>query len=136
MKILFVDDDYEIAITVRALRNRYPDNEISLSNSIKKTIELLASQKYDKIVLDIMFPGGDDLVPGSEKSGGLFTGIRLEEMIRNNLFPHNSDSDVYFLTALDSGNHKEILEIQNKMSDKLIFKPVHTTELASIIGII
>ena len=135
MKILFVDDDYEIAMTVRALKARYPDCEIILANSIRKTVEILSTDKFDRIVLDIMFPGGDELVPGSEKFGGLFTGIKLGEMIAAGFFPLNRASIVYYLTALDSSNHEAVADLQKRIDEKLIFKPVHTTELATLIGI-
>ena len=57
MKILVVDNDNDTGITLKALLSSYPDIYIELAFSGKLAVqELMANNRYDAVVIDIMMP--------------------------------------------------------------------------------
>lgn len=110
--LLLVEDDLSLADSlVYYLRNE--NFNITLSNSIETSLELLESTKFDLIILDINLPDGN--------------GINLCKKIRQ-----TSDIPLIFLTAMDE--ESDIIKGLDIGADDYITKPFKARELLSRIN--
>lgn len=127
LKILFVDEDVEIEVTKNVLASRRPEHEFSIAWSLRIARDLLWSTKFDVVVLDIMLPSDDSVVPGSSSDGSLTSGVKLFELIRASSCP-NRDTPVVVLTGV-SDEHPEILQLKKTLGPNFLSKPLHPDSL-------
>ena len=91
-RILIIDDDWDLADTIKAVLE-YADYDVLLSHKAQQGINLAKEQKPDLILMDVMMPGTD---------GAAAVRLLKEESALK-------DIPVIFLTALvsDDDTHSE-----------------------------
>ena len=109
MKILLVEDDYDVAKNVCEYLEA-ASHEVSLAPDGLIGLDCVTSEKYDCVILDISLPR--------------LTGIQLCERIRNLGF---SDLPVLMLTAMDGLSYKE--NAYEAGADDYLVKPFALKEL-------
>lgn len=110
-KILLVDDEQEICMTVKEILSVVTDN-IQMAFHAKEAIELMEKEKFDLFILDIQMPG--------------FNGLQLLEHLRSK----NNDTPVLFLSA--SSTEKNLETALNLSASAFIEKPFDATELIDV----
>ncbi len=109
MKILLVEDDYDVAKNVCEYLET-ASHEVDLAPDGLIGLDCVTSEKYDCVILDISLPR--------------LTGIQLCERIRNLGF---SDLPVLMLTAMDGLSYKE--NAYEAGADDYLVKPFALKEL-------
>lgn len=133
MRVLFVDEEWDIEITVKALRNRYPEDEFCLADRLRDAKAELWSRVFDVVVLDIMMPSDDSAVPNSSDEGGLVSGLLLYKMVRSDPQCPNVGSCFLLLTGVMPEVHPAIANAQVEFGDRFLRKPIHPERLFSAI---
>lgn len=109
MKILLVEDDYDVAKSVCEYLET-ASHEVDLAPDGLIGLDCVTSEKYDCVILDISLPR--------------LTGIQLCERVRNLGF---SELPVLMLTAMDSLSYKE--NAYEAGADDYLVKPFALKEL-------
>jgi CheY-like chemotaxis protein len=133
MNVLFVDEDYEPFLTVKALQARHPSDLFKCVSSIQLALKELETCDYDLLVLDIMLPSDERLIPGSSEKSGLYAGLVLGAAIESEKVIMKKKPKLLYLTALDVNLHSPLIELRNKIGNKLICKPIHPDSLYEIL---
>jgi CheY-like chemotaxis protein len=133
MKILVIDEDLEVEVLVRVLRNQHPTDEFALAESLAQGLELARSRKWDVIVVDLMMPADEKAVPGSSEQAGLIAGIRLIEHIQKEKDNANNTTPLVILTALPEEGHPEVKRAKEKYKERFVQKPVHPVRLYEVL---
>ena len=108
MKILVVEDDLDIAETLRILLNRF-NYSVDLATNGEMGLSLINAYEYDLVLLDVILPGID--------------GVSVCQQLRTQGF----QCPVLLLTGQDSGQQKAIA--LNAGADDYVVKPFDAHEL-------
>jgi CheY-like chemotaxis protein len=133
MKALFVDDELEVEILVDVLRSRYPDSSFHLADTLAEATRLIAQQKYDVIVLDVMMRADERAVPGSSADSGMISGVHLMNFIRRESNALNAATPVILLTGLLPQQHPQVQEAESTMGPRFVQKPVSVDEIYQLL---
>jgi CheY-like chemotaxis protein len=131
MKVLFVDEDWEIDTLARVLQARYPEDTFEVVDGLFKAKQRIWSEEWDILVLDIMMPVDGDAVPRSIEDAGLLSGVRLAELIAGDSACPNSRTPVVFLTGLSAGESSELADLRARQAQCFLPKPIHPDYLHS-----
>lgn len=83
MKILLVDDENEVIISMQRLLKRKTSHEINICNNGLEAVDKIKNGNYDLVLLDLLMPESD--------------GFKTLEMTK----PHCPDTEFIILTAVD-----------------------------------
>lgn len=115
-RILAVDDDSSALGALRQiLQSRGYD--VTTAPSGEEALEILASQTFDLVILDVAMPG--------------ISGFDVCRKIRED--PRSEDVPVIFLTA--KGRIMDMAEGEDAGSDLYLVKPVLATKLLNMVGL-
>ena len=134
MKVLMVDDDrYEIQALVDILAVRHPKDEFESTFNLREARNQIWSKKYDAIVLDIIMPPNDEIVPRTSHEAGLISGLRLMDMIRRDRKCPNNRTPITLLTASMSDEHPRLKLARRELGKNFVQKPIHPDLLYDVI---
>ena len=124
-KILFIDDEpYFMRAHIDTLKDE--GYRVDEAGDGGEALEKLETKEYDLIVLDIIMPAGGL----EDTNGGMRTGLRLHEIIRQRL---RLTAPILFLTVVDSReNHQHIRNTEHECEGPphtILVKPVLPSEL-------
>src|ERR1043165_10243084 len=94
MKFIFVDDDLETEVLLAILREEHPTHASSHVQTLARARSAIWQSKFDALIIDIMMPPDDDAVSESELHEGMYSGIRLAELIRADSDGPNQNSPI------------------------------------------
>ena len=125
MKALFIDEDLEVEVLVNALQDRHHQDSIRLADNLGIACQMLWSEKFDVVVVDIMMPADNDAVPGSEDESGLLSGLLLITLVQKSKDCPNQKTRFIILTGLIPDEHEMVEQAQKKYDTRFLVKPVH-----------
>jgi DNA-binding NtrC family response regulator len=134
MKVLFIDDELEVEALAKVLKNRHPEDNMELVDSLASARKKIWSEKFDVMVVDLMMPADDESVPGSSDEAGLIGGLLLLELVGCDENCINNKTPFIILTGLIQNVHKKVDEAQRKYAGRFIEKPVHPDTLYEAIS--
>jgi len=134
MKTLFVDEDWEIEVLLNVLRARHPEDEFDLAETLDQARKAIWAVKYDILVLDVMMPSDDVVVPKSSDKAGLLSGLLLKDLIRSDANCPNKDTKIIILTGLLPSEDSKVTEAQQIQGDLFLQKPMHPDAMYEILA--
>lgn len=129
MKILFIDEDWEIEVLAKVLSARHAEHFFDLADRLQDAKTKLWKEKYDRIVLDIMLPADEVTVPHSSEQAGVVSGLLFYDIIRSDKSCPNKETPIIVLTGLLPGAHPRVRAIQQEIGNCFVQKPVHPDAL-------
>lgn len=134
MNVLVIDEDIQVHILVRVLRNRHPEDKFELAPTLASATNQLWGEKYDVLVVDIMMPGNEAVVEGSSDGGGVISGLQLLEKVSADQNCPNNKTPYVILTGVPVRIHPKIVEASQQCGERFILKPVKPDVLYGKLG--
>src|SRR5689334_20780237 len=123
MRFFFLDEDLDVEITIRILRSRYPEHTFDLADNLEDCKTLIYNAKYDVLVLDIMLPANNAIVPRSGDMAGLLTGLLLRDLIKADRDCINQKTPIVLFTGLIVDEDPAIKNAQKQCGKFFLQKP-------------
>jgi CheY-like chemotaxis protein len=133
MKVLFVDEDWEVEVLAKVLQARHIKDDFDIADTLAIAREKIWNGKYDVIVMDVMMPADETAVPQSSEKAGLLSGLLLFDMIRADAKCPNYRTPIVILTGLLANEHPRLVEAQKKCGEFFQTKPIHPDTLYDLL---
>lgn len=134
MKILFIDDEFEVEVLAKAIQARHPNDKVELVDDLMSAKKKLWSEKFDVVIADIMMPADNEAVPQSADESGLIAGLLLIQLVQSDQICVNKQTPFVILTGLTPSEHEKVSKAEEEYGEYFLIKPEHPDTVYGVIS--